>query len=188
MEYTCTCWRRWLPRRKLDPLGVSAEVDGIKLTANNKANVCAAVQRAYDRARQETAAISRHVTSPAAAAAASGTEHVVPSCDDTSWHFHTRWHNCCHKGTMAHAEGGLPPPNDCVLVHVSVLKSVHTQCCYSAILLVILQSLFSVTNIVTPAMKIRGCFAWAVHRCGSGSLLAMSRCFYSWPFNGHWWL
>jgi len=51
-----------LPRRKLDPLGVDAELDGVKLTANNKANVCAAVQRAYDRAREEMS------SAPAAAA------------------------------------------------------------------------------------------------------------------------
>jgi len=56
--------RRWLPRRKLDPLGINADLDGIKLTANNKANVCAAVQRAYDRARQQMN------TAPAAAVAA----------------------------------------------------------------------------------------------------------------------
>jgi len=57
--------RRWLPRRKLDPLGTDSELDGIKLTANNKANVCAAVQRAYDRARQQTTAA---VSQPGSAA------------------------------------------------------------------------------------------------------------------------
>jgi len=76
-----------LPRRKLDPLGVDAEVDGVKLTANNKANVCAAVQRAYDRAREQTTAVSSNVSSPpaaAAAAAAADTEQTVASCDDMS--------------------------------------------------------------------------------------------------------
>jgi len=62
------CRRRWLPRRKLDPLGIDAQLDGIKLTANNKANVCAAVQRAYDRAREEMSSVP-------AAAAAGGSLH-----------------------------------------------------------------------------------------------------------------
>lgn len=45
--------RRWLPRTKLDPLGVDAELDRVKLAANNKPNVCTAIQRAYDRAIQQ---------------------------------------------------------------------------------------------------------------------------------------
>jgi hypothetical protein len=44
---------RWLPRTKLDPLGVDAELDRVKLAANNKPNVCTAIQRAYDRAIQQ---------------------------------------------------------------------------------------------------------------------------------------
>jgi len=59
----CVCCRRWLPRTKLDPLGVDSELDGVKLTANNKANVCAAVQRAYDRARELTGSVGTIVTS-----------------------------------------------------------------------------------------------------------------------------
>jgi len=49
---------------KLDPLGVNADVDNVRLTANNKANVCAAVQLAYDRA-QQTAVVSCDETLPA---------------------------------------------------------------------------------------------------------------------------
>jgi len=56
-----------LPRRKLDPLGIDADVDGVKLSANNKANVCAAVQRAYDRARQQIGSSDQLMTSAAAA-------------------------------------------------------------------------------------------------------------------------
>jgi len=76
-----------LPRRKLDPLGIDSEVDSVKLTANNKANVCAAVQRAYDRARELlSAVISSDVTSPSAAAvaAAAATQQTAAACDDTA--------------------------------------------------------------------------------------------------------
>jgi len=76
------CWRRWLPRRKLDPLGVSDELDNVKLTANNKANVVAAVRRAYDRARQEVTC----APAAAAAAAAASTEHSeTDNTADTGW-------------------------------------------------------------------------------------------------------
>ena len=75
-----------MPRRKLDPLGIDSEVDSVKLTANNKANVCAAVQRAYDRARELlSAVISSDVTSPSAAvAAAAATQQTAAACDDTA--------------------------------------------------------------------------------------------------------
>jgi len=55
-----------LPRRKLDALGVDADVDCVKLSANNKANVCAAVQRAYNRARQQIGSSDQLMTSAAA--------------------------------------------------------------------------------------------------------------------------
>jgi len=80
------CWRRWLPRTKLDPLGVDAALDGVKLTANNKANVCAAVQRAFDRARPQTTVTSVDVsTASETAAAAAATEQSTAACDDTLW-------------------------------------------------------------------------------------------------------
>lgn len=59
-----------MPRRKLDPLGVDAGVDSIKLTANNKANVCAAVQRAYDRAREQMSDATSAPPAPLPAAVA----------------------------------------------------------------------------------------------------------------------
>lgn len=76
----CLCFvRRWLPRRKLEPLGVDADIDGVKLTANNKANVCAAVQRAYDRARQQMS--SDTTSTPAAETETADTHQNVASCD-----------------------------------------------------------------------------------------------------------
>lgn len=41
---------------------MDSAVDGVKLTANNKPNVCAAVQRAYDRARQQHTAITTAIS------------------------------------------------------------------------------------------------------------------------------
>jgi len=49
------------------------------LTANNKANVCAAVQRAYDRARQQKS--SDMTSTPPAASEAADTHQSVASCD-----------------------------------------------------------------------------------------------------------
>ena len=73
-----------MPRTKLDPLGVDAALDGVKLTANNKANVCAAVQRAFDRARQQTTVTSVDVsTASETATAAAATEQSTAACDDT---------------------------------------------------------------------------------------------------------
>jgi len=74
-----------LPRRKLDPLGVSDELDDVKLTANNKANVVAAVRRAYDRARQEVtcAPAPAAPAAPAAAAAASTEQSETDNTADT---------------------------------------------------------------------------------------------------------
>jgi len=78
-------WRRWLPRRKLDPLGIDTELDSVKLTANNKANVCAAVQRAYDRAREDMGCAS----------ATADSQHTeINNTDDRSWRcsLRTHWH------------------------------------------------------------------------------------------------
>lgn len=43
-------FRQWLPRNKLEPLGVDSGLDKAKLLENRKPNVRKAVQRAYEKA------------------------------------------------------------------------------------------------------------------------------------------
>lgn len=42
--------RQWLPRNKLEPLGVDSGLDKSKLLENRKPNVRKAVQKAYEKA------------------------------------------------------------------------------------------------------------------------------------------
>jgi hypothetical protein len=42
--------RQWLPRQKLEPLGVDSGLDKNKLMENKKANVKKAVKKAYEKA------------------------------------------------------------------------------------------------------------------------------------------
>ena len=44
------CYRQWLPRNKLEPLGVDSGLDKGKLLENKKPNVRKAVQKAYEKA------------------------------------------------------------------------------------------------------------------------------------------
>ena len=44
------CCRQWLPRNKLEPLGVDSGLDKAKLLENKKPNVRKAVQKAYEKA------------------------------------------------------------------------------------------------------------------------------------------
>lgn len=43
-------YRQWLPRQKLEPLGVNSDLDKAKLMENKKPNVRKAVQKAYEKA------------------------------------------------------------------------------------------------------------------------------------------
>jgi len=43
-------FRQWLPRNKLEPLGVDSGLDKGKLLENKKPNVRKAVQKAYEKA------------------------------------------------------------------------------------------------------------------------------------------
>lgn len=43
-------FRQWLPRNKLEPLGVDSGLDKAKLLENKKPNVRKAVQKAYEKA------------------------------------------------------------------------------------------------------------------------------------------
>lgn len=43
-------FRQWLPRNKLEPLGVDSALDKSKLLENKKPNVRKAVQKAYEKA------------------------------------------------------------------------------------------------------------------------------------------
>lgn len=43
-------FRQWLPRNKLEPLGVDSGLDKSKLLENKKPNVRKAVQKAYEKA------------------------------------------------------------------------------------------------------------------------------------------
>ena len=42
-------YRQWLPRQKLEPLGVNSDLDKAKLLENKKPNVRKAVQKAYEK-------------------------------------------------------------------------------------------------------------------------------------------
>ncbi|KAH3893313.1 hypothetical protein DPMN_017460 [Dreissena polymorpha] len=46
----CAHFRQWLPRNKLEPLGVDSGLDKSKLLENKKPNVRKAVQKAYEKA------------------------------------------------------------------------------------------------------------------------------------------
>ena len=45
-----TCYRQWLPRDKLEPLGVTSELDQIKLMESRKPTDRKAVRKAYQEA------------------------------------------------------------------------------------------------------------------------------------------
>ena len=47
LDFLC---RQWLPRNKLEPLGVDSAVDKGKLAENKKPNVKKAVRKAYEKA------------------------------------------------------------------------------------------------------------------------------------------
>lgn len=49
-SYLYSVFRQWLPRNKLEPLGVDSGLDKAKLLENRKPNVRKAVQRAYEKA------------------------------------------------------------------------------------------------------------------------------------------
>ena len=45
-----SCCRQWLPRHKLERLGVISAADTARLTENRKSNVRKSVQKAYEKA------------------------------------------------------------------------------------------------------------------------------------------
>ena len=48
--WTLLCFRQWLPRNKLEPLGVDSGLDRAKLVENKKPNVRKSVRKAYEKA------------------------------------------------------------------------------------------------------------------------------------------
>ena len=65
--------RQWLPRNKLEPLGVDSGLDKAKLDENKKPNVRKAVRTAYDKAVQHRCRVTGE-PNPVELAADSGPE------------------------------------------------------------------------------------------------------------------